>query len=69
MTLLKNHTIQLDLLAKSKDVTIHQLQLAILFSRVASVELIRDVTVFLEVLNQKMLITKNKRKSGTKSNV
>ena len=69
MTLLKNHTMQLDLLAKSKDVTIHQLQLAILFSSVASVELIRDVTVFLEVLNQKMLITKNQRKSGTKSNV
>ena len=69
MTLLKNHTMQLDLLAKSKDVTIHQLQLAILFSSVASVELIRDVTVFLEVLNQKMLITKNQRKSGTKPNV
>ena len=69
MTLLKNHTMQLDLLAKSKDVTINQLQLAILFSSVASVEIIRDVTVFLEVLNQKMLITKNQRKSGTKSNI
>ena len=63
MTSIRSYTLQLDLLARNNDITVYQLVLSILFSSAATIDMMRDVTEFLEVLNQKVIICLKQRKN------
>ena len=52
MTTIRSHVMQLGLLPRNKDVTADELKWSILLSSAPTIDIMRDVTEFLEVLYQ-----------------
>ena len=55
MKIIRSNFVRLDVLARKPDITIHQLRAAIILSTAPNVDLTRDVTEFLEVINQQQI--------------
>ena len=55
MKIIRSNFVRLDVLARKPDITAHQLRAAIILSTAPNVDLTRDVTEFLEVINQQQI--------------